>query len=397
MQPSEEILAELDAIDATLRGEAVDPFYAELAELSLLLAADRPAPDEEAARRLDERVLAAAVPTSRRRRIGWRPALAVGLPALAALVVAVVVVQSHGPAVRDLNAASAGTAGTATSAASEAVKRAPAPPHAFRLDSSAKSGAIYAPNGTRALLPAMGTPAPATNGRAIIQSAQLALATRAGRIDAVAQEVFDVVGRENGIVKNSQVTAGGPGGGYANFSLSIPSAKLSDTINQLSGLPYARVASRTDSTQDVNGQYLSDRRRLQDARALRTSLLRQLANAVTTEQVDSLTAQIHDAEASIASDEATLRGLQSRIDYSSLNVTINQGGPVPVGQSSSGGSGGFTLGRAAHDALRVLTVAAGVILIALAALVPLALLVALALWLAAAARRRRREHALDAA
>ena len=40
-------------------------------------------------------------------------------------------------------------------------------------------------------------------------------------------------------------------------------------------------------------------------------------------------------------------------------------------------SGSFTLGKAAHDAGRVLTVAAGVALIALAALVPLALLGAL--------------------
>jgi hypothetical protein len=43
----------------------------------------------------------------------------------------------------------------------------------------------------------------------------------------------------------------------------------------------------------------------------------------------------------------------------------------------------------------VLTVAAGVALIALAALVPIALLGALAWWIATAIRRRRREQALD--
>jgi hypothetical protein len=58
---------------------------------------------------------------------------------------------------------------------------------------------------------------------------------------------------------------------------------------------------------------------------------------------------------------------------------------------------GFTLGRATHDAGRVLEVAAGVALIALAALLPAGLLVALALWIAAALRRRARERALDAA
>ena len=58
---------------------------------------------------------------------------------------------------------------------------------------------------------------------------------------------------------------------------------------------------------------------------------------------------------------------------------------------------GFTLGKAAHDSGRVLTVAAGVALITLAALVPVALLTALGWWIVTAVRRRRREQALDLA
>jgi len=45
----------------------------------------------------------------------------------------------------------------------------------------------------------------------------------------------------------------------------------------------------------------------------------------------------------------------------------------------------------------VLTVAAGVALIALAALTPIALVVALGWWIGSAVKRRRREQALDAA
>jgi hypothetical protein len=162
----------------------------------------------------------------------------------------------------------------------------------------------------------------------------------------------------------------------------------------LSSLRYAHVASRTDSTRDVTDQYQSAVRSLADARALRTSLLKQLANATTAAQIQSLTARIHDAEASISSDEATLRGLNRQVDLSQVTLTINGGG-VPVPVPSQTGSGGFTLGRAAHDAGRVLTVAAGVALVAAAALVPLALAAALAWWVVAAVRRRRREQALD--
>ena len=42
LPPDPDVLAELEAIDATLAGLAIDPAYAELAELALLLADERP-------------------------------------------------------------------------------------------------------------------------------------------------------------------------------------------------------------------------------------------------------------------------------------------------------------------------------------------------------------------
>jgi len=50
-----DMLAELEAIDATLAGEAVDPEYAELAELALLLSSERELPSSEFVRTLDAR------------------------------------------------------------------------------------------------------------------------------------------------------------------------------------------------------------------------------------------------------------------------------------------------------------------------------------------------------
>jgi hypothetical protein len=235
---------------------------------------------------------------------------------------------------------------------------------------------------------------PPANGRKIVQGAQLALTTAPSRIDLVAQEVFVVVGQVGGIVNSSNVTATNGPDGYAEFQLSIPSSMLPQAMASLSSLRYAKVASRTDTTQDVNDEYGADLRALADARALRTSLLKQLANATTQAQIDSLTARIHDAEASISSDQATLRGLERRINYSQVGVTIN-GGPMPLPVPVQSGGGGFGIGKAAHDAGRVLTVAAGIALVGAAALVPVALLGALAWWIASAVRRRRREQALD--
>jgi hypothetical protein len=415
-----DVAAALDAIDATLGGEPVDPRHAELAEMALLLAGERPEIDPGFARSLDETVarrFAAPRPASGtgsgrsgRQRWLWKSiagTLAAGLAAIAV----VAVVGSGGGATSGSSSSSSISASAATTSASSAgssgttsapsmtsaAPTAPKRPSTAAASGSVNGAASSSASGSASSASGSGgapAPQPPSNGRKIIQSAQLALTSAPNRVEDVAQEVFDVVGRENGVVNRSTVTATGGTDGYAQFQLRVPSGSLSATMNQLSRLRYAHVSSRTDNTQDVNDAYVSVTHRLADARALRTALLKQLAGAVTQQQIDSLNARIHDAEASIASDEATIRTLNRRINFSQITLSINAANaPAPAAHHSSS----FTLGKAAHDAGRVLTVAAGVALIGLAVLVPLALLTALGLWIWAAIRHRRREQALDAA
>jgi hypothetical protein len=431
-----EIAATLDAIDATLAGEPVDARYAELAEIALLLSSDRPPVRPEFARTMDERVarrFASAPPTpgsQRPRRpllrnpAFWQASGAL-MTGVAVVVALVVVMAGHlgssaasssasfgavngAPGV--VSSASSSAPGTATSAGSawSAAAAAPSPSAssgaastassarapAARSAQSSSAGSLAAPPAPAQPNSAAGAPAlqPPTAGRKVVQSAQLSLTAAPNRIDDVAQQVYDVVGSLNGIVESSTVTQTGGTDGYANFSLSVPSGSLGQAMSRLSSLNYAQVASRTDASQDITDQYNGATRALADARALRTSLLKQLANATTTDQIDSIQAQINDAEASISSDVATLNRLNHQVNFSQLSVTINaQAVPVPVAH----GSGGFGIGRAAHDAGRVLTVVAGGALIAVAELTPVGLLLALAWWVAAAVRRRRREQALD--
>ena len=405
-----EIAATLDAIDATLAGEPVDGRYADIAEIALLLASEKPQVPPAFAASLDQKVVRrfATVPTEHpRRRRAARFWEATGvLAAGVALIVAIVVVAGGGHGAT--SGASSSTSATVTSAASSSgAAAAPSPKRNVAAasasgshksaHSSPASGSAGSANSSAAGSPAATVPAqpppvqPPTTGRKVVQGAQLNLTAAPNRIEAVAQEIYNVVGQAKGIVESSSVTQGGPGG-YANFQLSLPSAGLAQAMSQLSSLDYATVLSRTDSSQDITDQYGAATRALADARALRTSLLKQLANATTTAQVDSLNAQIHDAEASISSDQATLNRLNHQVNYSEVYVTLQaKSAPAPV----SHGGGGFTLGRSAHDAGRVLTVAAGVALIAIAALTPVALVVALAWWVGSALKRRRREQALD--
>jgi Domain of unknown function (DUF4349) len=400
-----DIAEELAAIDATLAGEPVDPRHAELAELALLLRSERPRISEGFASQLDARAAKRFEPAAAPRRTAtqrwfsrtwvWAPTATAG--ALAASVAIVLAIGSSGAGTSGASSTAGAAAGTASTPGIEAPSTA-STPSSIKQPSAAGAAATRSNPATPGAaaqsaqsLGAGGLPSPASS-RKIVQSSQLVLTSAPNEIDKVAQELYKVLGPVGGIVQSSQVTQTGGLDGNATFQLSIPSSQLSVTMTRLSELPSSHVASRTDSTQDVTNQYNGLTTRLSDARALRTALLKQLGVAFTTQQIDSLKARIHDADAEIASYLGQLAGLGHQINYSQVSVTINAAA-VPV----THGSSGFTIGKALHTAGRVLTVAAGVALIGLAGLLPVALVVALLWWIGAAIRRRRREHALDMA
>jgi hypothetical protein len=397
-------------------------------DVALMLASVREWPADDFARDLDERVARRFAPepsaagggrggatgrVARGRLPRWAAGPAV---ALVAGVVTVIVVVSSGtlnPAPSrpntgpvDLGARqtlqpSAGVPHASNNRASQ--KEQPTVLNAQHSPSSSASGSAGAatPSTTFSNSPGVinaTSTAPVAPGAKQIQSAQISLTTPNEHVDEVAQEVFQVVGDEHGTVQSSHITAAarGTGGGYASFSLSIPTGNLQTTMTELSRLHFAAVQSRTDSSQNVSHQYNSDQRRLSDAQALRTSLLKQLQTAYTQTDIDSIKAQLKLAEQQITSWQNTLGSLQHRIGYSNVSVQINENG-LPFVPVTRHHSSGFTIGRAGHDALHVLVVSAGVALIALAVMIPVGLVAALLMWLWVWLRQRRREHALDSA
>lgn len=376
-----EVVAALEAIDATLHGEPVDPEHAELAELSLILADERPEPDSAFLRELDARVSGRFAPEQPRpRRVWWGAATGFAVAAAAALAIIVVHVGSRPGTSSNVSSSAAASGAGAASSAGPARSAAPA----ASSSAPAASPTTHGPGGS--------VPAPRTGShRQVVQSAQLTLTAGTGRIDAVAQEVFDVIGAEHGIVAGSDVRARTRAPSTARFELRVPSARLQATLTRLSRLRGAQVTSRRDASSDITGQVGGAGRRLAQARALQRSLLRQLAAAVSTTEVDRLKTALGRNGAAIARDERSLAGLHARVAYSAITVSVT----APAARSPRLRHGGaFTLGRALHDAGRVLVVAAGVGLIALAVLIPLGLVTAVAAWVWAIVLRRRREDAL---
>ena len=393
-----EMRRELAALDAALAGERVEPDLADLAELTALLREERPEPDPTFARALDDRVTrgfprraqgrAVPAPRGAARLRSWlsgalRSPVALGGVATVVLV-AVVVGISQLPTGND----DSGGGGSASTTASE-----PAAGRAEEQSSAAKDSAGAASGSQtpqpQAAVPPAGGGSPRSDSRAqrfVERSAALTLGARPQDLDDVADGVVRVTDSVGGFVGASSVTSGRE----ASFELRIPSARLQRSLSDLSRL--AHVRERTQETEDITSTVVSARDRLQDARAERASLLRRLSRADTDAESARLRARLRTVSRSIAGYKAALSRVENRARYANVSVQVvadRSAAPADDG-------GAWTPGDALHDAGRILEVAAGVVVVTGAALLPVALIAALA-WLAGRrAVRRRREAALDA-
>ena len=342
MRPDPAVTAELAELDRALAGED-----SPLNQLVADVRAQRPQMEPAFAARLDRMVDAARTAPRRPRWLAWSPLAGLA----AAVIVAVVLVSGNNRTpLKGLSTQS----------------RAPSP--------AAESGAAKS----------LASPAPVSGqARKVERTTSLALSTGRADVQSVADDVVAATQRFGGIVDSSQ-TATSDSEASAVFVLRIPTARLDDAIAALSKL--AHVSSLQQGSTDITSSFVSSEARLHDARAERRALLKALARATTTQAIDSIKARLRDNRSQISQLKGELNALRRRANLARVDVTV-----AGNGHATSGG-GDWTPADAARDALRVLEVAAGVILIGLAAGIPLALLLGAA-WLAARSTRRRRREA----
>jgi hypothetical protein len=404
MSTPDTLTRELAALDDALDGRPVDPDLADLAELAVALRDERLEPDPAFTRTLDSRVergFPRAAKTHRRGGIKWPR---VTLPALgvAAAVLLVVGIAVTVPTGGDEQPASSGGSGSGTSATTEqappsdtgsapsvAAKRAPSNSGRDSATSDSAGPATSAPpSAAIAPLPTPANPgADGSDHRSVERSAELVLATPPREIDRAASEIIRATDELGGFVVSSTVSSNSSG----QFELRVPESKLQTALSRLSGV--AKVRERTQSAQDITGAVVSARSRLKDARTERGSLLRQLAKAVTPNQTSSIRRRLRLVSGEIASYEHALKNVRSRATRSTIAVTLLADRSAAKG---GGGAAGWTPRDALDDATRILEVTAGVLLVALALLLPVGLLALLVRLATRQAAQRRRERALDA-
>jgi hypothetical protein len=222
--------------------------------------------------------------------------------------------------------------------------------------------------------------------RDIERSAEIGLLADPSDVTADSAKVFSAVHDAHGIVLHSTTTAGKRAGAY--FDLLIPSARLGDALAAFSAID--EVRTRHEATTDITAPTVTAEEELRDSQARVDSLLAQLSSTEVESERETIEAELHTERRQAAQLRIELAHLHRHTSFSRVSLRIESGA-----SGSAGGSWGID--DAFHDAGHVLSIAAGVTLVGLAVLAPVALIFLLA-WLARRAwvRAQRRQALRDA-
>jgi hypothetical protein len=347
------------------------------------------------------RVLAQRTPTLRLRR-PRRPVLATiaaaaGAVVAAAILVAIVGFSSGGsiqvttrapraePGVSAPARTGSGEGTGATSGSSAGGSVGPVVRASGQASRGAKAAVAEAAEPSPSQPATLGTPPPAP-GRVQQLAASVTLAVTSGEVQSSADRVARLAVGDGGYVQSSHVQVQQTGTSEADLLLKLPSEKVGAALASLERV--ATVRDESQSLQDITGSYDAARRRLADATAERTALLRALSRAITQGQIDSLRERLAQSSSAITQARSAFEAVSRRASTAEVEVTV-------VGDAHAS-SEGLTLHRGLRDAGRVLVVMLIVLLIAAAVLAPVSLVLVALVTARRAWRRHRREHALDA-
>jgi len=317
-----------------------------------MLEAITPAPDPAFVADMESR-MRRGFPRARKQRLAPRPLIAV---AASALLAGLVVVSLTGGD----NQPAAPPQAVTEEIAPATVDRAAAPPFA--------GGGI----------------APGAEIRRIERSAQLTLAADPDEFDRIADGIFRITDQRHGFVLQSTLTQdeqeGGSGG---SFELRVPAAELQPALNDLSRL--ATVRARSESGTDITGSFVSIRHRLQNARALRSSLLGRLELATTDTAENAIQRRLEIVGNRIASLRSQLRDVRRRTEFATVFVElVDRNDGAVAGETD----------QAVDDAVGSLEDILNFLIRAVGVLLPIGLVAAVGWLVVTRVRRRARERAL---
>lgn len=227
-----------------------------------------------------------------------------------------------------------------------------------------------------------------SKNRDVAREAEITLGTKPEDVQDVANKVIEVTDDHNGIVMDSKVTDGEEGMAGATFRLMIPSAQMESAVADLSEV--ADLKSRSQELTDITAPTNRVEDQVADSEAKIKSLLGELETTYDEDERSVIERKIRWERQEKSWAETRLNRLQRRADYTPVDLRIQTGGDSVSDDDSS--NWGFT--DAIDDAGKLLGVAAGVTVLALAVAIPVGLVILIALAINRATVRRSRRKIL---
>ncbi|RLG42769.1 MAG: hypothetical protein DRO05_00135 [Thermoproteota archaeon] len=211
-----------------------------------------------------------------------------------------------------------------------------------------------------------------TQGRAMAYEAEITIEVGEGTVQEKAKAVMGIATSLGGYVASSWIERRS-----AVISIKVPANKLDAAMNAVRSL--GEVKSENLNAYDVTDQIIDLEARLNNSRAAERRLLEILSMAQNVEEVLMVEDRLKQVREEIEVLEAQLENLQSKVEYSTLTVTIQEKKGVELPE--------FDLSRLINLALTALYVAISFIVVGAFFAAPLGAVGWLGLWI----YRRRKE------
>jgi len=209
------------------------------------------------------------------------------------------------------------------------------------------------------------TQADQVKDRKVEETASLELTTEFKKVADISNSVMQITDNAKGYVERSDLNSN-DGVSSAYLTLRVPSDRLSNVLSEISKL--ADVTSRNQSTQDITSEYKSASDSLDSLNAQRKSLLKRLERAETETEAESLRVQLSSLKSQIEQTKSQRRAVKNRASFSTVEVSIQT---ADSHQEASSKNNGWSIGDALTDAGKFLQTVLGVLILVLAALLPI--------------------------
>ena len=158
------------------------------------------------------------------------------------------------------------------------------------------------------------------SGQKLIRTASLEMETM--EFETTVQALEELVAKLGGYMESSNLRNRGNGYRYANYVIRIPAGEYEEFLNQAGSL--CHETWRSTSQEDISEMYYDTQGRLKTQQIKLERLQELLTKADNMEDIITITSAISETEQMIDSLTGTLRHYDGKVDYSTIDLSLNE-------------------------------------------------------------------------